>query len=358
MTTIFSHLGVGDTDRGFISNIGRDVIYDIIMDKVNAETVEIMAVESVFVEELTDKYQERYKLTATGRLQKVRDGAKPARTRVAGYWDVAYPLEGNQDSLAITRVAEAYMTPAEMEKEIDSVIQLDINSRRYEIQRALFNNVNASWTDDNHGDLTLRRLANTDGTLYPPVLGSDTEAEENHYLVSGYVSADIDDTNNPYLTLAHELTEHFGRTTGGENVVSFINSSEQSVTEFLTNFVEVQDRYVSPGDDADIPDPGVPGPGQYIGRVVGYSHVKIWDWIPANYILSVYLDAPKPLKQRIDPQDTGLTPGLQLVSREFSMPMNEWYWDDRFGFAVGNRLNGAIMQLKAAGNYDIPSQFA
>jgi hypothetical protein len=172
------------------------------------------------------------------------------------------------------------------------------------------------------------------------------------------LSSAIDDTNNPYVTTANDLIHHFGRTTGGENVVSFINPAEQSVTEFLTNFVEVQDRFVTPGDDADIPDPAVLGPGAYIGRVVGYSHIKVWDWIPANYILSVYLDAPKPLKQRRDPQDTGLAPGLQLVSQEFSMPMNEWYWDDRFGFAVGNRLNGVIIQLKASGSYDIPSQFA
>jgi hypothetical protein len=358
MATIFSHLGVNDTDRGFLSNVGRDIVYDIIMDKVNLETKEINQALAVFVEEQTDKYQEKFKLTATGRLQKVRDGAKPARTRVTGEWTVAYPLESNQDALAITRVASAYMTPRELDKEVDSVLQLDITTMRYEIQRALFNNVQRTWTDDMHGNLSLEPLANGDTVLYPPVLGSMTEATEDHYLVSGYTSSTISDTNNPYSTISDELVEHFGRTTGGENIVSFINKAERAVTQGLTDFVEVEDRFVRSGADADIPDSVIMGPGQYIGRVTGSSHIKIWDWIPSGYILSVYLDAEKPIKMRVDPADTGLPSGLTLVSQSFDMPMNEWYWDHRFGVAVGNRLNGVVMQLKASGSYDIPSDFA
>ena len=40
-----------------------------------------------------------------------------------------------------------------------------------------------------------------------------------------------------------------------------------------------------------------------IGRVNGVWVVE-WRFVPANYILAIHLDAPKPLMQRVDPADT------------------------------------------------------
>jgi hypothetical protein len=357
MTTIFSHLGVNDTDRGFLSTIGQDVFYGITMDYVRAGNEEIVNMETVFVNEETELFKERFKLTATGKLQKVRDGAAPARARTVGYWDVAYPLESNQDNLAITRVGLAYMTAMEVQKQIDDVILLDINTRRDEILFSLLNNTARTWTDDSHGNLTVQPLANGDTVVYPPVLGTTTEATEDHYLVAGYTGANINDTNNPYATIRDELTHHFGRIVGGPSIVSFIHPDQRQVTEALTNFYPVLDRFIKEGADTDVPDSMIPGPGEYIGRTDG-NHVKVWDWVPTGYIVSVHLEAPAPLKRRVDPADTGLPRGLTLVNQNFTMPINNWYWDDRFGFGVGNRLNGVITQLKASGSYDIPSGYS
>jgi hypothetical protein len=84
--------------------------------------------------------------------------------------------------------------------------------------------------------------------VYPPVLGSETEATEDHYLESGYASANVSDTNDPYVTVVDDLEHHFGAATGGENIVVFINNAERGVTEDLTDFAPVPDQYIRVGD--------------------------------------------------------------------------------------------------------------
>lgn len=358
MATIFSHLGIKDTDRSFTDTLGQKVVYDLIAEYLMSGNDMLEQAMSVFVEAVTQDHQERYRLTATGRLQRTRDGAKPAVSRTVGYWDVAYPLDNFADALTVTDIARAYMTAAEFQMYLDGTYQMGVNTRRYEILRRLFNNSAYTFEDEIKGALTIQPLANGDATKYPPTLANEeTEETEDHYLVSGYAPAAISDANNPYVTLRKELVEHFGRNTGGPNVITFINDAQQTLTESLTDYVPVVDRFITPGNDTDVPTTAVPGPGELIGRTNG-CHVKIWDSIPENYILSVHLDAPKPLKERVDPADTGLPRGLRMVAEQPDHPLQNWYWRDRFGYGTANRLNGALMFLDAGALYVVPSKYA
>jgi hypothetical protein len=357
MANIFKSIGIADNERLFSATAGQDVIYTVAMDYIRNHREGLDAAIAVFVEQVTSNFKERYKLPGGGRLQRLGDEARPAVAQAFGYWDVAYPLMGLGSGIAGNRVGLAYMTAEEFSLHLENITIQDTNTVRFALLYRLFNNTATPFTDPIHGSLTIQPLANGDSVEYPPVLGAEDQATDNHYIEIGYASASISDTNNPLETVRDELTEHFGEMSGGEDIVVFINKAERAPVEALTDFDPTPDRYVVVGDDVDVPrDPAANAPGIFLGRCSGVT-VKQWNWIPAGYLLGVHTDARPPLKMRIDPADTGLGQGLQMVSTFEDYPLREWNWEHRFGFGCGNRLNGVVIELDDAGTYTIPAAY-
>ena len=359
MSGIFGHLNLDDSDYVYNLTSGQDLIWDAANQYIERVNRDIMAASAVFVQGETESFKERYKLPGGGRLQRRRSEGRYGATKATGSWDVAYPLEDFGAQFTGSDVDMAYMTVRELDNHLQTITIQDVNTVRYEILHALLDNVNATFVDERHGSLTVARLANSDGTSYPPVLGSESEADDNHYLESNYASGSISDTNNPYETMVNELVEHFGESVGGDNIVVFINQAEAGKTMDLTDFVQVEDRSVRSGANADVPV-GLPTvPGKIIGRMTGTGAcwVSQWRWMPANYMLAVHLDAPAPLKMRVDPAATGLGRGLQLVSQDTEFPFTSAFWRHRFGLGAANRLNGVVMELGTGGSYTVPTAY-
>jgi hypothetical protein len=252
----------------------------------------------------------------------------------------------------------AYMTAKELSNHILSVTMQNTNTVRHEILKAIFNSAADTFVDPLWGSLTIQPLANGDSVVYPPVEGAIAEATEDHYLESGYTAASISDTNNPFVVIRQDLEHHFGIPQGANaNIAVFINTAEVPETMALAEFEEVPEKFLQPGANVTVPQ-GMPGnvPGRVIGRVSGCWAVE-WSWIPAAWAFGTYLDAPRPLIRRVDPADTGLGTGLQLVAKDAAFPFNESFWRSRFGFGVGNRLNGVCMEFGTGGTYTVPSAY-
>ena len=115
---------------------------------------------------------------------------------------------------------------------------------------------------------------------------------------------------------------------------------------------------ITPGSNTDRVNMLPNVPGRILGRTDSGVWVSEWRWVPSGYIVNVSLDAPPPLKMRVDPDDTGLGSGLQLVAEDELNPLRVAYWENRFGIGCANRLNGVVIQLKASGSYDIPSGYS
>lgn len=344
-------------DRTYVQTVGQRVVYDAVQQVINQHNADLQAAMGVFIESTTSDFKRRYKLPGSGYMQRRGGSAKSAAVKAGGSWDVAFPLEDFGDQFAQNDIALAYMTVAELNRHLQTITAQDINTVRLEMLKSLFNNTQWSFVDPIQGTLTVEPLANGDAVVYPPVLGSDSEATETHYLESGYAESGISDTNNPFVTIKDELEEHFGSPAGGSNVVVFVNNSATAKVEALTEFDPVNDRFTLPGANTDTLT-GLPAnlPGKLLGRCNGVW-VAEWRWIPANYAFGIHLDAPKPLIQRVDPEDTNLGTGLQMVARDPDYPFEGMHYRHRFGFGVGNRLNGVVLEFGTGGSYTVPSAY-
>lgn len=357
MSAIFGLAQLNPSDYQFALRADQQILYTATVEYINRRLADFNASRPIFVSGLTENTSERYQLPGTGLMSRRADGVRGAAVRRVGSWDVSFPLEDFAEQIAATDVDWAYLTPAEYQAHIDGMIIRYINRYRFEMLRRLFNNTASTFVDPRVGSLTVQALANGDSVLYPPVIGSDTEATDNHYLESGYAAAAIDDANNPFPTIVDELEEHFGAVTGGSNIVVFVNNQQRAVIEALTSFVEVPDNFIRTGDNVDIPVNLPMVPGRILGRVNGAWAVE-WREIPANYMLGIHLEMEAPLKERVDPAATGLPRGLALMPTDDRYPIVSAEWRARFGLGVANRLNGVAMELGTGGTYTVPSAFA
>ncbi len=360
MSGIFGLLGLQDTDRSYVSTIGQRVVYDAVQKLLADYNAELNAATGMFIERRTSDHKFRYKLPGGGRLQRRGGQAPSGAVKAYGQWDVAFPLEDFGAQLAGDDVGLAYMTLQELNRHLDTIFIQDLNTLRYEIIRALVNNTQRTFVDPVWGSLLVEGLANGDAVTYPPVLGSESEATEDHYLGSAYLASAISDTNDPIATIIAELEEHFGTPTGGSNIAVLINHAQTAKVQALSKFEEVPDRFLRMGDNQNVPV-GLPAnmPGKVLGRHTDGAWLVEWRAFPASYMLGIHLDAPAPLIMREDPEETGLGTGLQLVAEDEQYPLKGSHYRHRFGLGAGNRLSAVVMDLSNAdSDYDIPTGYS
>jgi len=355
MSKIFGLAGLSASDYQFVRKADQRLIYAAINQlaaRVNNDMTDSI---KLFVQETTQVYTERYQLPGSGYMQRRADGARGPAVKAHGSWDVAYPLYDYGEQVAATDIEMAYMTPAELDRHVQTVINGYQNAVRRDILTALLIATNVTYTDKRNGTLTCVPLANGDSVTYPPVLGAVAEATENHYIESNYAASAISDTNDPIVTIVDELEEHFGTITGGSNIAVFINNAQTAKITGLTNFVDWTDRGVNEGSNTATVNGRPDIPGKILGRHRSGAWVSEWRWMPANYVTGIHLEAPAPLKQRVDPVETGLPQGLALVSNTAEYPLEAAEWRARFGFGVANRLNGVVVELGTGGTYTAPT---
>lgn len=358
MATIAGMLGLADNDRSYINTIGQRVVYDATMQLLNQYNAELARAAALFIGETVTDHKRRYKLPGNGRMQERGGRAQSGAVKASGSWDVAFPLKDFGDAIFGDDIALAYMTLPEYQRHLDTVTIRARNTLRYEILAAILNSAQDSWVDDNYGTLTVEPLANGDAVVYPPVEGSQTEATDNHYLESGYAASAIDATNNPVATAVDELEEHFGGgTPGGSNIAVFFNQAQTAKIRAVSGFTAIEQNFVRIGQDTA---QAINVPANLPGKVIGYlsgAWCVEWRSMPANYVYGQHLEAPAPLIQRVDPAETGLGQGLQLVSEDADYPFKGSHWRYRFGLGVGNRLNGVVIELGTGGTYTVPTGY-
>jgi hypothetical protein len=356
MGALLGSVGISDLDTTRINAIGQTVVYDASMALIANFNDQLLVSRRIFVGGSSDVWSTKYLQAGGGYLQPRGQQSETAAERVGGDWKVERPLYDFGTQLAVDDVTAAYLTVGDWERQLRGVFNRGTNTYRHQMLLALLNNTARTFNDKLHGTLSITPLANGDSVLYDPIEGATAAATEDHYLVSGYTGANISDTNNPIVTIVNELVEHFGRETGGSEVVVFIHPDNEAKITALATFDEVMDSRLILSANVNVPTNLPDVPGVVIGRCNG-AWVVVWRSVPTGYLIGVHLEADAPLYERIDPADTGLPTGLQLVATDMDYPFDMYHWRYRFGIGPANRLNGVVMQLKASGTYDIPTGY-
>lgn len=280
--------------------------------------------------------------------QSLGPDGRPLETHVGGYYDTGFPLMRIGWALGWNRETFAHMTVADLDREVSAKVSGNARRHAREMRKALMLKTNYTYADELRGNITVRRLANTDGTIFQPL-----NAEDNHYLGSGYLASAISPTNNPFMTLAAEIREHF---TGNSRIVAFVAPDQVAIiSTALTTFVDTNVEGIVPSSLTSYAvAPGVSVPGHFLG-IDGASgvFVYVWDAIPASYILAGAVDEAPPLRRRV-PGPTSLR-GFTLLPEESHIPFYKRTWMEIFGYGVANRLGWACMHLNAGSTYTDPT---
>lgn len=348
MATSYGLLTSYDSDRSYVSSVGKDVVYDEItkvLERHNKLQAEML---SVFVERRTADYAFRYKAPIGGEMQTMGRQAPAGAVKATGYWDVGLPLTQIGDRLATDRVDAGYLTAGALEAQLRSIMDRDTNSVRRDIMAALLYDKARIFSDPIWGNVTVRPLASDDdAVVYPPVIGAQVGATDDHYLTAATL-------NVAAMTAAYnDLIEHFGQMQSGDNVICFAGPTDVATIAGLDGYTSDVDRFLVAGDDTASLSAIPNAPGITVGRW-NSVWVNEWRWMPDDYVLFIHLDFPKPLYMREDPSDTGLGTGLQLVSTDTEHPITNAHYEHRYGFGVANRLNGVVLNI-TAGDYTVPS---
>jgi len=326
-----------------LTSFDPEIIEEGINSILATYVAERNAAQSLFVASEVTVASQRIRAGAIDEGQELGADGRPLETHVGGYYDVGFPLKRVGWAVGWNRETFAHMTVADLDREVGAKVAGNARRHTREIMRALMaDNANFTYTDELAGNVTVRRLANTDGTSF---YYGGSEQEDNHYLSSGYANTALSATNNPFVTLAAEIREHFDTTT---RIVAFINSAQRAeVLADLTTFVDTAVVGIEPANDTAVAlDQGINVPGDFLGiDSASGVFVYVWDRIPASYVYAQAVDEARPVSRRV-PSPESLR-GFTLLPEESHIPFYKRTWLELFGYGVSNRLSAAVMFLDA-----------
>ena len=347
---LYGFVGLESHFNEKLENVNVQVVDDAIRATVEEHNRQVEAMTGDMFQ-FTEQYKVRFQQPGSGTLQPLDEWGIPLPTRPAGYYDVAFPIQGGGDAYGNNRVTRALQTVGDVNRHIADILTRDADWVKRHMLAALFDNTTWSFDDPAHGILTIQPLANGDSVTYPKRSG--TVAADTHHLAQ---SATVADATNPFDDIYADLMEH--PVNAGGQVVCYIPTNLKSAVEGLATFTEVGDPDVTPGTNIATLNGRIDrGWGD---ELIGKTN-KCWivesGILPDNYIVAnVRGGLAAPLWAREYP-----AAGLKGLFREQHSPDGNLL-AQRFirytGFGVYNRV-GAMVYFVGAGDttYDIPSGY-
>lgn len=331
----------------------ESVVWDAVRETVEEYNRIVEETMSALVERTT-VHQERYMLPGVATLEPLDENGNPLPRRVSGYYTTAYPIQRGGYAWGGNREVRALITVDEVQRQISTARQADLDWLLRHMLAAVFDNVEWTYADEQHGDLTIKPLANGDDVIYTR-RGIVEPAKDNHYLAQ---AAAIDDANNPFPTIYDELSEHpSNNVTTGNPIVTFIAKNLRTSVEGLAGFEEPEKDYIIPGIMNDRADASIRSELRFGDRVLGVVDDQIivqWDVLPSNYMMSIATGAGPFVKMREQPAAE-----LQGLFPEFNDVDGNRH-ENRLiriaGFGVANRVAACVTYIGGAA-YVVPSAY-
>jgi len=317
------------------------------MDEHNRQMTSLM---SLFTD-VTTEYKVRYKVPSIVRSQPLSEEGRARPVRVGGYYDIAFPMQRSGNAWGTTYEGSLKLTVGEVNNLMTTMTMGDKLWMRDHILAALFTNASWTYTDEEHGALTIKGLANGDSDTFLFQNSTAGGSIDTHYF--GQASA-IDDSNDPFANIYSELSEHPNN--AGE-VIALVPTNLKTAIQALASYYPANDANIRQGGSTAIltGNLGVPVPGE----VFGYHDDKVWlvEWkaLPDNYIVGVMSGGDRSLAMR---QDTvAELQGFRFVAERNDHPWYEKQYLRKAGFGAQNRVGSVVYRI-GNGTYAIPTGFS
>lgn len=291
----------------------------------------------------------------------------PKAIRGGDYFSMGYDFKWYDLRIAYTWQYLAEATAAQVESLNNMALEADNRLLFNKVLRAVFNNVTRV-ANIRQQNVNVYPFYNADTTV-PPTFKTYTHASgHQHYLVSGAATVDSGDLDE----LETHLKHHGYGAQMGATLILLVNSAQlNTIRGFRVasgasyDFIPSQGRppFLLPTNTGGIAGGGQP-PAEYQGLTVAGRYGN-WlvieeDFVPAGYMVGFatggILNATNPVGIR-QHANAGLR-GLRLIrGNQQDYPLIDSYYNHGFGTGVRHRGAGAVMQIKAAGSYDIPAAY-
>ncbi len=291
----------------------------------------------------------------------------PKGIRGGEYFSMGYDFKWYDLAIYYTWQYLAEATSQQVESLNNMALEADNRLLFNKVLRAIFNNVTRVANIRNQ-NVNVYPFYNGD-TVVPPTFKTYTHtAGHNHYLVSGAATVDSGDLDE----LETHLRHHGYSTQLGANLILLVNSAQLATirsfrvaTGASYDFIPSQGSppFLLPAKTGGISGGGQPA-NQFAGLDVAGRYGK-WliieeDYVPAGYMVGFatggVLQATNPVGIR-EHANAGLR-GLRLVKgKDNDYPLVDSFYNHGFGTGVRHRGAGAVMQIKAAGTFDIPAAY-
>lgn len=366
--------GLEDVREDLIVNVGTELVYQRIRETSAAWSAEVMAVMAVLAERTTAK-EERVLLPGSGTLEPLDEWGNPQPRKVAGYYEVGYPIQGGGFAWGTNRVSRAMMSVQQAERNTAMAFDADADWLRRHIIAAMLDNTSWTFTDKqypNDSSVTVQPLANGDAVVYQK--SGTTSGTDTHYQVLG---AALADANDPFDAIYSDLDEH---PSNSGPYYAYVPTNQVSAVTGLTALIPPANPNIIYADTTARTTMGIntdmgrigtspTGLGQrYLGMHESGIHFIEWTALPDdNFIIhasgatsDVTSQAGAVLKLREYPVASlqGLFP--EFANLDGNLQNNRLI---RYaGFGVANRVAAYVLQIDSdnsqTGTYAIPTGYA
>jgi hypothetical protein len=332
-----------------VEDVGVQVINDAIDATLAEHNKQLNDLMSLFVD-TTTQYKVRYKTPGAASLQPMDESGRARPIKVSGYYDIAFPLQMGGIAWGNTYLASQKMLVEDANATMATIVTADKRWMRDRIMAAMLTNVNYTFADPAHGDLTVKPLANADTDTYLIQAGTDAGTTDSHYLAQAGAIADASD---PFPTIYTELTEH---PENSGDVVAFVPTSNKAAVEGLSGFYPTADSNLQIGSGATVLSRtlNVTMPGQLFGYHESGVWLAEWKGLPANYLIATMTGGPRPVAMREEPEAS--LRGFNRVAGRDNYPFYESQYLRIAGFGIQNRV-GALVYRVGGAPYAIPTNY-
>ena len=287
------------------------------------------------------------------------------------YFQLGYDFR-NYDTA--TRYTWMFLRDADV-RQVDAVHQEILRADRRlvfrKIMEAIFDNRNRT-TDIRNQNYNVYPMYNADGTVPPTYKGTTFDGTHSHYIVSGNTAIDSSDVEDAYTHIA----EHGFGLENGTVFIMLANKAQVKemrkwrAGQVSANGVVANYDFIPAANQPTMILPNAEGllgslpPDSFKGmRVVGsYADILIIEesFIPQGYFLmfgtggAANLQNLVGLREHVNPAYRGLR---LLPGNQQRYPLVDGYYARSFGTGIRQRAGGVVVQIKAAGAYDIPNQY-